>query len=201
MLDNSEWIFGAYKLNVLTWLELLLLCRIFFTCAHIQIFFFFHSSSLFHYQFPTVPKHCGNNNKDEDNSPKTLNDKNQQASSQKFRQLMLLLSCFFYSSFYVHVIITKAFNFFYSTKDSSIRADQNVEAEPLWEYPGCALSDPLELISFDVSSILSDTNIRYQNFLIFKRYFYFCFALSSVLMIFDLKKNICLHFFFNDPYF
>ena len=30
------------------------------------------------------PKRCGNNNKDEDNSPKTLNDKNQQASSQKF---------------------------------------------------------------------------------------------------------------------
>ena len=34
------------------------------------------------------PKPCGNNNKDEDNSPKTLNDKNQQASSQKFRQLI-----------------------------------------------------------------------------------------------------------------
>ena len=33
------------------------------------------------------PKRCGNNNKDEDNSPKTLNDKNHQASSQKFRQL------------------------------------------------------------------------------------------------------------------
>ena len=32
------------------------------------------------------PKCCGNNNKDEDNSPKTLNDKNHQASSQKFRQ-------------------------------------------------------------------------------------------------------------------
>ena len=32
-------------------------------------------------------KCCGNNNKDEDNSPKNLNDKNQQASSQKFRQL------------------------------------------------------------------------------------------------------------------
>ena len=32
-------------------------------------------------------KHCGNNNKDEDNSLKTLNDKNHQASSQKFRQL------------------------------------------------------------------------------------------------------------------
>ena len=33
------------------------------------------------------PKHCGNTNKDEDNSPKTLNDKNHEASSQKFRQL------------------------------------------------------------------------------------------------------------------
>ena len=35
------------------------------------------------------PKRFGNNNnnKDEDNSPKNLNDKNQQASSQKFRQL------------------------------------------------------------------------------------------------------------------
>ena len=32
------------------------------------------------------PKRCGNNNKDEDDSPKNLNDKNQQASSQKFRQ-------------------------------------------------------------------------------------------------------------------
>ena len=32
------------------------------------------------------PKRCGNN-KDEDNSPKNPNDKNQQASSQKFRQL------------------------------------------------------------------------------------------------------------------
>ena len=32
-----------------------------------------------------------NNNKDEDNSPKTLNDKNQQASSQKFRQLRYLM--------------------------------------------------------------------------------------------------------------
>ena len=34
------------------------------------------------------PKRCGNNNKNEDNSPKTLNDKNHQASSQKFRQLI-----------------------------------------------------------------------------------------------------------------
>ena len=35
------------------------------------------------------PKRCGNINKDEDNSLKTLNDKNTQASSQKFRQLIL----------------------------------------------------------------------------------------------------------------
>ena len=40
--------------------------------------------------------HCGNNNKDEDNSPKNLNDKNQQASSQKFRQLVCrhVMHCF-----------------------------------------------------------------------------------------------------------
>ena len=31
------------------------------------------------------PKCCGNNNKDEDNCLKTLNDKNYQASFQKFR--------------------------------------------------------------------------------------------------------------------
>ena len=34
-------------------------------------------------------KRCGNNNKDDDSSPKTLNDKNHQASSEKFRQLNL----------------------------------------------------------------------------------------------------------------
>ena len=33
-------------------------------------------------------KRCGNNDKNEDNSPKTLNDKNHQAWSQKFRQLL-----------------------------------------------------------------------------------------------------------------
>ena len=36
------------------------------------------------------PKRCGNN-KDEDNSPKILNDKNHQASSQKFRQLIKVI--------------------------------------------------------------------------------------------------------------
>ena len=37
-------------------------------------------------------KHCGNNNKDKDNSLKTLNDKNHRALSQKFRQLIALLT-------------------------------------------------------------------------------------------------------------
>ena len=36
------------------------------------------------------PKRYENNNKDEDNSSKTLNDKNQQASSEKFRKLRFL---------------------------------------------------------------------------------------------------------------
>ena len=40
------------------------------------------------------PKRCGNNYKDEDNSLKTLNDKNHQASSQKFRHLRIIeLQC------------------------------------------------------------------------------------------------------------
>ena len=34
------------------------------------------------------PKRCGNNNNDEDNSPKILNNKNHQASSKKFWQLI-----------------------------------------------------------------------------------------------------------------
>ncbi len=55
----------------------------FFACAHIQIFFL---------AFLIISSHFGNNNKDEDNSPKTLNDKNHQASSQKFRQLTFLLA-------------------------------------------------------------------------------------------------------------
>ena len=36
------------------------------------------------------PKRCEYDNKDEDNSPKTLNDKNHQASSQKFTQLSII---------------------------------------------------------------------------------------------------------------
>ena len=40
------------------------------------------------------PKCCENNNKDEDDSPKILNDKNQQALSQKFIQLSFVVSTF-----------------------------------------------------------------------------------------------------------
>ena len=39
------------------------------------------------------PKRCENNNKDMGNRPKTLNDKNYQASSQKFRQLRYKYIC------------------------------------------------------------------------------------------------------------
>ena len=39
LLDNSEWIFGTYKLNVLTWLELLLLCIVcwIFLCVCVDV--------------------------------------------------------------------------------------------------------------------------------------------------------------------
>ena len=52
------------------------------------------------------PNRCGNNNKDEDNSPKTLNDKNHQASSQKFRQLIckcliVIIIIFFIALFFI----------------------------------------------------------------------------------------------------
>ena len=50
LLYNSEWIFGIYKLNVLTWQELLLLCMIFYQCSY-SVFFFF-SSSLLNYRSP-----------------------------------------------------------------------------------------------------------------------------------------------------
>ena len=36
------------------------------------------------------PKHCECNNEDEINSPSTLSDKNYQASSQKFRQMIFV---------------------------------------------------------------------------------------------------------------
>ena len=60
----------------------------------------YYSTSRNRNNCPAFYKNCGkkdislrcveqkrNNDKDEDNSPKTLNDKNHQASSQKFRQL------------------------------------------------------------------------------------------------------------------
>ncbi len=46
------------------------------------------------------PKRCWNNNKDKDNSPKTLNDKNHQALFQKFRQLIYIYS---FSNIYIYI--------------------------------------------------------------------------------------------------
>ena len=37
MLDNSEWIFGYYKLNVLTIARITTIMYDFFNCTHIQI--------------------------------------------------------------------------------------------------------------------------------------------------------------------
>ena len=48
-MDSSEWIFGTYKLNVHTWLGLLLLCMIFYLYSYSGVFF---SSSLLNYRFP-----------------------------------------------------------------------------------------------------------------------------------------------------
>ena len=39
LLDNSKWIFGSYKLNILTWLGLLLLCMIFLPVLIFKFFF------------------------------------------------------------------------------------------------------------------------------------------------------------------
>ena len=49
MLDNSEWIFGTYKLNVITWLELLLLCMVFYLCSYSDFFYFLDKLSKSHY--------------------------------------------------------------------------------------------------------------------------------------------------------
>ena len=42
LLGNSEWILGTYKLNVLTWLGLLLLCMILHQCSYSSLFFFIY---------------------------------------------------------------------------------------------------------------------------------------------------------------
>ena len=48
LLDNSEWILGIYILNVFTWLELLLLCMIFYLCSYSDFFFFFFFFNYYH---------------------------------------------------------------------------------------------------------------------------------------------------------
>ena len=51
------------------------------------------------------PKCCEYNNKDEDNSPNTLNDKNYQASSQKFRQTILLIQNILLGTIYYQTLM------------------------------------------------------------------------------------------------
>ena len=64
------------------------------------------------------PKRFGNSSKDEDNSPKTLNDNNHQDSSKKFRQLIyyefiLFLIPIYYT--YIHILIIFVFILIYYT--------------------------------------------------------------------------------------
>ena len=51
------------------------------------------------------PKRFGNNNNDEDNSPKTLNYKNHKASSQKLRQLRTYLNNYLLPQYTVYIYI------------------------------------------------------------------------------------------------
>ena len=95
---------GIINLMFLLWLVLLPLCMIFYLCSYSDFFYLAFLIIGSHIVFNSIlglgqtpeegrrtyrPKSCGNNNKDEDNSPKNLNDKNQQASSQEFRPLNL----------------------------------------------------------------------------------------------------------------
>ena len=57
----------------------------------INLMFLRHCELLLYMIFFNKPKCCEYNNKDEDNSPKALNNKNHEASSQKFRQLITLV--------------------------------------------------------------------------------------------------------------
>ncbi|XP_029637505.1 protein arginine N-methyltransferase 7 [Octopus sinensis] len=54
-------------------------------------------------------------------------------------------------------------------EDSSLRVDRNIEAEVLWEYPGKALSEPLEIASFDLSSIFEENKVYNEHTLTFTR--------------------------------
>ena len=76
----------------------LAVCILFVVCDQQSDFFLWYEIRAYR------PKRCGNNNKDEDNSPKILNDKYHQASSQKFRQLDFFLSQKFYFIIYVLIL-------------------------------------------------------------------------------------------------
>ena len=72
-------------------------------------------------------KRCGNNNKDEDNGLKTLNDKNLQASSQKFRQLIPWNSVF---------LTTPSAKIEYDTRSFAKRSLTSLHSEFSFSYDG-----------------------------------------------------------------
>ena len=57
LLDNSEWIFGIYKLNVLTWLGLLLLCMIFLPVLIFLLSYMIYKN-YFNFSEPFSPSTC-----------------------------------------------------------------------------------------------------------------------------------------------
>ena len=81
---------------------------IFYLCSYSDFFFFFF---FFFCRF-NRPKRCENNNKDEDNSPKNLNDKNLKTTAKKYfnlsyhfySSLSLSLSLYIYIYIYTYIL-------------------------------------------------------------------------------------------------
>ena len=46
--------------------------------------------------------------------------------------------------------------------DASSNADQAVEPQPLWEYPGTAMSEPVEVVEFDITKPVPGDKMSYK---------------------------------------
>ena len=46
--------------------------------------------------------------------------------------------------------------------DASSNSDQVVEPQPLWEYPGTALTEPVEVVEFDLEKAVPDEKMSYS---------------------------------------
>ena len=46
--------------------------------------------------------------------------------------------------------------------DASSNADQAVEPQPLWEYPGTAMSEPVEVVEFDITKPVPGEKMNYK---------------------------------------